>query len=90
MRLRRADHPHYQCARRDGELAGEREARQQAVGEALALKAINASQYAQLDELLRIVSAQEARRAPMASSGLTTARRTTGTPKSGTTKPRKS
>ena len=76
--------------RLEGELASEREARQQAVGEALALKAINASQYAQLDELLRIVSAQEARRTPAASSGLATARRTTGTPKSGTTKPRKS
>lgn len=76
--------------RLEGELASEREARQQAVGEALALKAINASQYAQLDELLRIVSAQEARRTPATSSGLATARRTTGTPKSGTTKPRKS
>ncbi|BCQ58022.1 DNA-binding protein [Burkholderia gladioli] len=76
--------------RLEGELASEREARQQAVGEALALKAINASQYAQLDELLRIVSAQEARRTPAASSGLATARRTTGTPKSGTTKLRKS
>lgn len=76
--------------RLEGELAGEREARQQAVGEALAFKAINASQYAQLDELLRIVSAQEARRAPAASRGLATARRTTGTPKSGTTKRKKS
>ncbi|MFM0084810.1 DNA-binding protein [Paraburkholderia sediminicola] len=76
--------------RLEGELASEREARQQAVGEALALKAINASQYAQLDELLRIVSAQEARRTPAASSGLATARRTTGTPKSGTTKHKKS
>ncbi|CAE6872238.1 hypothetical protein R75465_08359 [Paraburkholderia aspalathi] len=76
--------------RLEGELASEREARQQAVGEALALKAISASQYAQLDELLRIVSAQEARRTPAASSGLATAGRTAGTPKSGTTKPRKS
>jgi hypothetical protein len=70
--------------RLEGELAGEREARQQAVGEALALKAINASQYAQLDELLRIVSAQEARRT------LAAARRTAGTPKSGTAKRKKS
>ncbi|MFP3242999.1 MAG: DNA-binding protein [Paraburkholderia sp.] len=76
--------------RLEGDLASEREARQQAVGEALALKAINASQYAQLDELLRIVSAQGARRTPAASSGLATARRTAGTLKSGTTKPRKS
>lgn len=76
--------------RLEGELASELGARQQAVGEALALKAINASQYAQLDELLRIVSAQETRRTPAASSGLATARRTTGTPKSGTAKPRKS
>lgn len=76
--------------RLEGELAGEREARQQAVGEALAFKTINASQYAQLDELLRIVSAQEVRRASAASSGLATARRTTGTPKSGTTKRKKS
>jgi len=38
------------------------------------------SQYAQLDELLRIVSAREARRAPVASSSLATARRTTDTP----------
>jgi predicted nucleic acid-binding Zn-ribbon protein len=77
-------------ARLEGELASERETRQQAVGEALALKAINASQYAQLDELLRIVSAQEARRAPVASSGLATAMRTTGTPKGGTRSARKS
>jgi hypothetical protein len=82
--------PDAERERLEGELAGEREARQQAVGEALALKAINASQYAQLDELLRIVSAQEARRAPVASSGLATARRTTGTPKSGATKHKKS
>ena len=36
--------------RLEGKLAGEREARQQAVGEALALKAINASQYGAASE----------------------------------------
>ncbi|ACC76301.1 DNA-binding protein [Paraburkholderia caribensis] len=63
--------------RLDGELLQERETRQQAVGEALALKAVNASQHAQLSELMRIVSALEApRRAPAASPGLATAKRT--------------
>jgi len=40
-------------ARVEAELAGERAARQTAAGEASALKAVNASQRAQLDELLR-------------------------------------
>ncbi|TCK84019.1 DNA-binding protein [Paraburkholderia sp. BL9I2N2] len=70
--------------RLEGELAHERGTRQQAVGEALALKAVNASQHAQLDELMRIMSAIDApRRAPVASTGLATARRTKATPKSG-------
>jgi predicted nuclease with TOPRIM domain len=73
--------------RLEGELAGEREIRQQAVGEALALKAVNAAQHAQLDELLRRVSADAPRRAPAASPGLATARRT---PKGGTAKRTKS
>jgi len=40
-------------SRLEAELAGERAARQTAAGEASALKAVNASQRAQLDELLR-------------------------------------
>ncbi len=68
----------------EGELANERAARQQAVGEALALKAVNASQHAQLVELMRVVSAIDApHRAPVASAGLATARRTKAVPKGG-------
>ncbi|MFP4896138.1 DNA-binding protein [Paraburkholderia sp. EG304] len=70
--------------RLEAELASERATRQQAVGEALALKAVNSSQHAQLDELMRVVSAREApRRAPAASAGPATARRTKSTPKGG-------
>ncbi len=78
--------------RREAELASERATRQQAVGEALALKAVNSSQHAQLDELMRVVSALDApRRPPAASAGLATARRTKTTPKGGTaTRPKKS
>jgi predicted nuclease with TOPRIM domain len=72
--------------RLEGELATERTARQQAVAEALAFKAVNASQHAQLDDLLRAVSASPAHRAPAAASGLATAGRTRGTAKSSTTK----
>ena len=69
--------------RLEGELAHERETRQQAVGEALALKAVNASQHAQLDELMRVVSTLDApRRTPAASPGLASARRTRAAPKS--------
>jgi len=77
--------------RLEAELASERATRQQAVGEALALKAVNSSQHAQLDELMRVVSALEApRRAPAASAGLATARRTKATPKGGgATRPKK-
>ncbi|MGF6408683.1 DNA-binding protein [Paraburkholderia sp. MM5482-R1] len=72
--------------RLEGELARERETRQQAVGEALALKAVNANQYAQLDELMRLVSARDAsRRTPPASPGLAGAKRTRTAPKGGTT-----
>lgn len=73
------------------ELAGERATRQQAVGEALALKAVNSGQHAQLDELMRVVSALEApRRAAAASPGLARARRTKATPKGGAaTRPKK-
>lgn len=71
--------------RLEAELAGERATRQQSVGEALALKAVNASQHAQLDELMRIVSTIDTpRRASMASPGLATARRTKSVPKGGT------
>ncbi|CAG9184760.1 Chromosome partition protein Smc [Cupriavidus laharis] len=44
-------------ARLDADLASERAARQSAVGEASALKAVTASQRAQLDELLRVTLA---------------------------------
>jgi hypothetical protein len=71
-----------ECERLDGELTTERDIRQQAVGEALALKAINASQRAQLDELLR-ASLPATSRTPAAASGFATAKRTT---KPGTTK----
>jgi len=78
--------------RLEEELISERATRQQAVGEALALKAVNSSQHAQLDELMRVVSALEApRRVPAASAGLATARRTKATPKGGTaSRPKKS
>jgi hypothetical protein len=56
----------------------------------MALKAINASQFAQLEELFCIVSAQQARRAPVTSPGLAAARRTANTPKSSTAKRMKS
>jgi uncharacterized protein YhaN len=74
--------------RLEGELAGERATRQQAVGEALALKAVNVSQHAQLDELMRVVSALEAPRrasprAPAASPGRATAKRAKTAAKSG-------
>ena len=63
--------------RLEAELAGERATRQQAVGEALALKAVNSSQHAQLDELMRVVSGLNVpRRPPAASAGLASARRT--------------
>ncbi|WP_440130258.1 DNA-binding protein [Trinickia symbiotica] len=77
--------------RLEAELFSERATRQQAVGEALALKAVNSSQHAQLDELMRVVSALEVpRRAPAASPGLATARRTKTTPKGGSaTRPKK-
>ncbi|AOJ04613.1 hypothetical protein WS70_22700 [Burkholderia mayonis] len=67
---------------REAELTRERAARQQAVGEALALKAVHASQHAQLEELMRLVatgSAGTPRRAPAspaAAAGLATAKRT--------------
>ncbi|WP_354685817.1 DNA-binding protein [Cupriavidus necator] len=48
----------------EAELAGERAARQTAAGEASALKAVNASQRAQLDELLRATLAAAAPPAP--------------------------
>ncbi len=71
--------------RLESELASERATRQQAVGEALALKAVNSSQYAQLDELMRVVSGFNVpRRPPAASAGLASARRTKVTPKGGT------
>ncbi|WP_019447859.1 DNA-binding protein [Cupriavidus sp. BIS7] len=47
-------------SRLETELAGERAARQTAAGEASALKAVNASQRAQLDELLRATLAAAA------------------------------
>jgi hypothetical protein len=72
--------------RMEGELVQERGTRQQAVGEALALKAINATQHAQLAELMRVVSARDSsRRAPPASPGLATAKRTRTAPKGSTT-----
>jgi len=61
--------------RLDGDLAREREARQQAVGEALALKAINAQQHAQLADLLRDIAPKPM---PTARTGLATAKRATG------------
>ena len=61
--------------RLDGDLAREREARQQAVGEALALKAINAQQHAQLADLLRDIAPKPT---PTARTGLATAKRATG------------
>jgi hypothetical protein len=66
--------------RLDDALTAERDARQQAVGEALALRAINASQRAQLDELLRAPLPASAR-TRAAASGLATAKRATGTTK---------
>ncbi|MGY4730847.1 DNA-binding protein [Burkholderia pyrrocinia] len=62
--------------RLDGALAREREARQHAVGEALALKAVNAQQHAQLGELLRDIKPKPARAA--AHAGLASAKRATG------------
>lgn len=62
--------------RLDSELARERETRQQAVGEALALKAVNAQQHAQLADLLREIGPKPTRTAVHA--GLATAKRTTG------------
>jgi uncharacterized small protein (DUF1192 family) len=71
--------------RLEAELASERATRQQAVGEALALKAVNSSQHAQLDELMRVVSALDTpRRVPSPSPRLATARRTKATPKGDT------
>lgn len=58
----------------ESELAREREARQQAVGEALALKAVNAQQHAQFTDLLRDIAPKSAR--PAATPGLATAKRT--------------
>ncbi|OJA64569.1 transcriptional regulator [Burkholderia ubonensis] len=60
--------------RLDSELAREREARQQAVGEALALKAVNAQQHAQFGELLRDITPKPSRTA--AHAGLASAKRT--------------
>ncbi len=62
--------------RLDVELAREREARQQAVGEALALKAVNAQQHAQLGDLLRGIAPKPTRTA--AHVGLASAKRTIG------------
>ncbi|WP_175924574.1 DNA-binding protein [Burkholderia latens] len=59
----------------DGDLAREREARQQAVGEALALKAINAQQHAQLADLLRDIAPKPT---PTTRTGLATAKRAAG------------
>ncbi|TES61940.1 transcriptional regulator [Burkholderia cepacia] len=61
--------------RLDGDLAREREARQQAVGEALALKAINAQQHVQLADVLRDIAPKPT---PAARTGLATAKRVTG------------
>ncbi|KVO82724.1 transcriptional regulator [Burkholderia ubonensis] len=60
--------------RLDSELAREREARQQAVGEALALKAVNAQQHAQLGDLLRDIAPKPTQ---TARAGLATAKRAT-------------
>ncbi|AVR14819.1 DNA-binding protein [Burkholderia sp. SIMBA_043] len=70
--------------RLDGELAHEREARQRAVGEALALKAVNAQQHAQLGDLLRDIAPKPGRATTHA--GLASAKRTA----SGTAAKRKS
>ncbi|KVM61520.1 transcriptional regulator [Burkholderia ubonensis] len=59
--------------RLDSELAREREARQQAIGEALALKAVNAQQHAQLGDLLRDIAPKPVRSA--AHAGLASAKR---------------
>ncbi|KVC15868.1 transcriptional regulator [Burkholderia diffusa] len=69
--------------RLESELAREREARQHAVGEALALKAVNAQQHAHLSELLCNIAPKPTRAATH--SGLATAKRATG----GTTAKRK-
>ncbi|TAM04961.1 MAG: DNA-binding protein [Paraburkholderia sp.] len=61
--------------RLDSELAREREARQHAVGEALALKAVNAQQHAQLADFLRDLAQKPT---PAAHTGLATAKRPTG------------
>ncbi|KUZ71676.1 DNA-binding protein [Burkholderia ubonensis] len=61
--------------RLDSEVAREREARQQAVGEALALKAVNAQQHAQLGDLLRDIAPKPTQTARV---GLATAKRATG------------
>ncbi|WP_322028047.1 DNA-binding protein [Burkholderia sp. BCC1977] len=61
--------------RLDNELACEREARQQAVGEALALKAVNAQQHAQLGDLLRDIAPKPTQ---TTRTGLATAKRATG------------
>ncbi|KVK98259.1 DNA-binding protein [Burkholderia cepacia] len=61
--------------RLDNDLAREREARQQAVGEALALKAVNAQQHAQLGDLLRDIAPKPTQ---TARTGLATAKRATG------------
>ncbi|RQY93807.1 transcriptional regulator [Burkholderia stagnalis] len=60
--------------RLDSELAREREARQHAVGEALALKAVNAQQHAQLADLLRDLAPKPTQ---TARTGLATAKRPT-------------
>ncbi|HDR9757817.1 TPA: DNA-binding protein [Burkholderia cepacia ATCC 25416] len=61
--------------RLDSEVVREREARQQAVGEALALKAVNAQQHAQLGDLLRDFAPKPTQ---TAHAGLATAKRATG------------
>ncbi|MDN7675647.1 DNA-binding protein [Burkholderia oklahomensis] len=61
--------------RLDGEVMREREARQQAVGEALALKAVNAQQHAQLADLMRDFAPKPT---PTSRTGLATAKRATG------------
>lgn len=63
--------------RLEGELTKERETRRQAVAESLAYQAVNASQHAQLEELMRVVASFEpARRASGPATGLATAKRT--------------
>ncbi|MCA7955731.1 DNA-binding protein [Burkholderia seminalis] len=61
--------------RLDGDLAREREARQQAVGEALALKAVNAREHAELAGLLRDIALKPTQ---TARTGLATVKRATG------------